>query len=100
MRAAHLRERRGSLDWSTSRYRRRLAFVAPNGERPMKTILSVVLIGALSFVMLPTSSAAPSPVDDEQRGCCSHHNGVCGCSGGRTTCCDGSTSPSCQCRAE
>ena len=32
-----------------------------------------------------------------RRGCCSHHNGVCGCRNGRTTCCDGSTSPSCTC---
>lgn len=34
------------------------------------------------------------------RGCCSHHGGVCGCSGGRAQCCDGSLSPSCRCRAE
>ena len=31
------------------------------------------------------------------RGCCSHHGGVCGCFGGRTKCCDGTFSPSCQC---
>ena len=30
-------------------------------------------------------------------GCCSHHGGVCGCSGGRQLCCDGSLSPSCTC---
>jgi len=34
---------------------------------------------------------------NEQRGCCSHHGGVCGCSGGRKKCCDGSLSPSCRC---
>lgn len=33
----------------------------------------------------------------ERRGCCSHHGGVCGCSSGRATCCDGSLSPSCGC---
>src|SRR5262245_61911833 len=32
-----------------------------------------------------------------QQGCCSHHNGVRGCSGGRTFCCDGTLSPSCTC---
>jgi len=32
-----------------------------------------------------------------QSGCCSHHKGVCGCSGGRKTCCDGTLSPSCTC---
>ena len=31
------------------------------------------------------------------RGCCSRHGGVCGCSGGRAKCCDGTLSPSCQC---
>jgi hypothetical protein len=30
-------------------------------------------------------------------GCCSHHNGVCGCSGGRAACCDGTLSPTCGC---
>lgn len=33
----------------------------------------------------------------ERRGCCSHHGGVCGCSGSRALCCDGSLSPSCGC---
>lgn len=32
-----------------------------------------------------------------QSGCCSWHGGVCGCSGGRKVCCDGSLSPSCGC---
>lgn len=33
-----------------------------------------------------------------QRGCCSWHNGVCGCSSaGRVICCDGTKSPSCTC---
>lgn len=35
-----------------------------------------------------------------KRGCCSRHKGVCGCTaGGRTTCCDGTVSPSCTCNA-
>ena len=34
-----------------------------------------------------------------QRGCCSWHDGVCGCSGGVVQCCDGSGSPSCRCHA-
>ena len=33
----------------------------------------------------------------DQRGCCSWHGGVCGCSGGRAKCCDGTLSPSCGC---
>lgn len=32
------------------------------------------------------------------QGCCSSHNGECGCNyEGRTTCCDGTVSPSCKC---
>lgn len=31
------------------------------------------------------------------RGCCSSHGGVCGCANGRSKCCDGTLSPSCQC---
>lgn len=30
-------------------------------------------------------------------GCCSWHNGVCGCQFGRAVCCDGTLSPSCGC---
>lgn len=30
-------------------------------------------------------------------GCCSWHDGVCGCSGGDVVCCDGTESPSCSC---
>lgn len=35
--------------------------------------------------------------DVMQRGCCSWHQGVCGCSNGRQVCCDGSLLPSCRC---
>lgn len=35
-----------------------------------------------------------------QSGCCSHHGGVCGCTGGSVTCCDGAFSPSCGCSKE
>jgi hypothetical protein len=39
-----------------------------------------------------TSQAAPSGC-----GCCSHHGGVCGCSGGRALCCDNTLRPTCGC---
>jgi hypothetical protein len=45
-----------------------------------------------------TSPIDISPV--ERRGCCSRHNGVCGCADGRAKCCDGTTSPSCGCFSE
>src|SRR5262245_40923014 len=51
---------------------------------------------------LPSCIPSGSNRDQEiaQRGCCSWHDGVCGCSGGRVQCCDGSQSPSCGCFAE
>lgn len=42
------------------------------------------------FIFTPHKIVATS-------GCCSWHDGVCGCSGGRQLCCDGSLSPSCTC---
>ena len=35
--------------------------------------------------------------EEQRRGCCSWHGGVCGCNGGRALCCDGTLSPSCGC---
>jgi len=34
-----------------------------------------------------------------KRGCCSHHDGVCGCNTitGMQRCCDGTDSPTCRC---
>lgn len=49
-------------------------------------------------------SLNPAVTDSREQiarsGCCSHHQGVCGCSGGRQVCCDGSYSPSCTCHKE
>jgi len=41
-----------------------------------------------------------SPEQLAKSGCCSWHGGVCGCSLGRVTCCDGAFSPSCGCNKE
>ena len=51
----------------------------------------IIIILFLIIILLPYITYA-------QRGCCSHHGGVCGCnSNGRQVCCDGSLSPSCTC---
>ncbi len=62
-----------------------------------RLLLKSLLLGVL--LILPYASAEDGiiPVDAERRGCCSHHSGVCGCSGGRAACCDGTLSPSCGC---
>ena len=63
----------------------------------------------LSFILILSVLVAPAPeqnggaadqwtpAGDSHRGCCSHHQGVCGCQGGRALCCDGQLSPSCGC---
>lgn len=48
-------------------------------------------------------ASGPADVEGEavaQRGCCSWHGGVCGCSWGRIVCCDGQYSPSCTCNTD
>ena len=34
------------------------------------------------------------------QGCCSWHQGQCGCQNGRVVCCDGTLSPSCRCERD
>jgi len=46
------------------------------------------------------TSVNQSTPQQATRGCCSHHQGVCGCSGGRAVCCDGQFSPSCGCNSD
>ncbi len=47
---------------------------------------------------LKENGASPDTLAGQ--GCCSHHGGQCGCSGGSVVCCDGSYSPSCGCNKE
>jgi hypothetical protein len=66
-----------------------LTLPSPNAERP---ILNQTNQAIESFGE-PTEILA-------RRGCCSWHGGVCGCSFGRVVCCDGTFSPSCDCKAD
>ena len=78
----------------------------------MIAIIAMLLAATAPVQAAPTSPLKTTPIEmpadckgktfasaEEamQSGCCSHHGGVCGCSGGRKTCCDGATSPSCKC---
>lgn len=76
----------------------------------------ILLLAAPAFASDPSTPApqdctiisnAPADPSTElptelmaQRGCCSWHGGVCGCSNGRAQCCDGSLSPTCGCQTE
>ena len=62
-----------------------------------ETIESNTLINTGSAICESQGPSASIYDVIEKRGCCSHHRGVCGCSGGRVTCCDGTYSPSCTC---
>lgn len=73
----------------------------------MTRILAFVILVLLSSVgytdeiyQTPDASQSQNSEQIAQRGCCSHHGGVCGCQGGRAVCCDGQYSPSCGCHAD
>jgi len=66
-------------------------------------VLAAALIGT-SALTAPTAFAnvcdpATIAAAADKRGCCSHHNGVCGCNvnTGMQRCCDGTQSPTCRC---
>ncbi len=84
----------------------------------MKKLFLIILV-LISFGCLSGSSYAESTIvlkphessnscmsinqsttKQATQGCCSHHQGVCGCSGGRAVCCDGQYSPSCGCNSD
>lgn len=62
--------------------------------------MKYVVVALMGLLCLTLSAHAITPekgLEIAGRGCCSWHQGVCGCSGGRALCCDGSASPSCGC---
>lgn len=62
-------------------------------------LISVFLIVGLALISILTINKAYSinQNNEDKRGCCSHHGGVCGCKNGRQVCCDETLSPSCTC---
>ena len=71
----------------------------------MKYILALILLFSLyafaeekSCDQLLKEGATKEQI--VQQGCCSHHQGVCSCSGGRVVCCDGQFSPTCGCHGD
>jgi hypothetical protein len=72
-------------------------------EKIISVLFTLVVVLSATLVFsngnnLITPSEPNFNVLIAQRGCCSHHGGVCGCgNNGHDQCCDGSTSPSCRC---
>ncbi len=81
----------------------------------MKNLLTVLFLVVFAFSVTAFADQQPKPVGTNpavcaqlkkdgasnetraRRGCCSWHSGVCGCSGTRVVCCDGTYSPTCTC---
>lgn len=59
-------------------------------------LVAILAMAVTTFVVGNNTVSAQCNIFN-RRGCCSHHNGVCGCSHGRALCCDGTLSPSCGC---
>lgn len=82
----------------------------------LATVFIVFLFGSLAWAdsssKVQSSPNAPMTIQEGmctenmtpemlvKRGCCSWHNGVCGCQNGRLVCCDGTYSPTCRCQSE
>ncbi len=76
------------------------AFNSSSSEKDNKRnndISSVNLLGATSECTERNMTDSLEGTVFANSGCCSHHGGVCGCSGGTVMCCDGMPSPSCGC---
>ena len=58
-------------------------------------VIGLLIVAGCVFAYNSFSGSAEQCVAG--RGCCSSHGGVCGCQNGRSKCCDGTLSPSCQC---
>ena len=65
--------------------------------------LALLFTGCTTTAELPLGTCTPkqqvakAAQDTEKSGCCSWHDGVCGCYFGRAKCCDGTLSPTCGC---
>lgn len=58
--------------------------------------LGIQVVAADQDSMLVTTCKSTNK-DVSGRGCCSWHNGQCGCRNGKVICCDGTESPTCEC---
>ena len=58
-----------------------------------------LFIGLVVVALTSNVMASPDCNIFNRQGCCSWHNGVCGCNSlyNRLKCCDGTLSPSCEC---
>jgi hypothetical protein len=75
---------------------RKIGGILTGGKGCLVIIATVLLLACLSIFAIRQAYSDGRTVENK-RGCCSHHDGVCGCKNGRQVCCDGTLSPSCTC---
>lgn len=75
-----------------------VALVCSNSYATENTPLKASQDSIISSYLLCMFSSKNSGTISKS-GCCSWHGGVCGCSGSRQQCCDGSISPTCTCNS-
>ena len=72
--------------------------------RGLIATLALICTMLIAGAAAPSASASACEAEaivsmNDRSGCCSHHQGVCGCDAvaGKLRCCDGTNSPSCKC---
>lgn len=63
----------------------------------MRTILVMAL---LALCLVSSGGGLSTVVAADGQGCCSSHNGECGCESGYVLCCDSTLSKSCRCNQD
>jgi len=55
----------------------------------MRVLALLISASAIALLLWMRPVSPPNGDETARSGCCSWHHGVCGCSGGRALCCDG-----------
>lgn len=88
--------RKTGVPLTKSGRQRKIGGMIYKGKGCLLILAAVLLFSALSIFAIH-KAYSDCGLQENKRGCCSHHDGVCGCKNGRQVCCDGTLSPSCTC---
>lgn len=75
---------------------RKIGGIIYKGKGCLIIVFLIVGVALISIIAI-NKAYSSNHNNEDKRGCCSNHGGVCGCKNGRQICCDGTTSPSCTC---
>lgn len=85
-----------SVPLTKSGRQRKIGGMIYKGKGCLVILATALLLSGLSVFVIHKAYSNGGTIENK-RGCCSHHDGVCGCKNGRQVCCDGTLSPSCTC---